>query len=50
VEPTVLKLWLWVVPCSRRSWVVLLLPMVNPMPPVLAHHVPQQRNANVTHL
>ncbi len=24
----------WVVPCSRRSWVDLLLPMVKPMPPV----------------
>ena len=34
VEPTVLKLSLWVVPCSRRSWVDLLLPMVKPMPPV----------------
>ncbi|CAM7190536.1 hypothetical protein ENROMA047B_23845 [Enterobacter rongchengensis] len=34
VEPTVLKLSLWVVPFSRRSWVVLLLPMVKPMPPV----------------
>ncbi len=34
VEPTVLKLWLWEVPASRKSWVVLLLPMVKPIPPV----------------
>ncbi len=33
VEPTVLKLWLWVVPFSRRSCVLLLLPMVKPIPP-----------------
>ena len=33
VEPTVLKLSLWVVPFSRRSCVVLLLPMVKPIPP-----------------
>lgn len=32
VEPTVLKLSLWVVPCSRRSCVVLLLPIETDPP------------------
>ncbi|SXE69566.1 Uncharacterised protein [Klebsiella variicola] len=34
VLPVVEALWLWVVPASRSSCVVLLLPIENPIPPV----------------